>query len=212
MELDRRVNDLEIELKIVKGEVKELLVDIRDLMNRTENPFCSIQNQGAPGIKAVKKEASAGKDTAEKETEKPDTPPENVPERISPKPEMPPCEPPLSFRNGIDTFMLVELMRWVDYSVRTIGHDNLNELLKLYTITGQLSDNVRDVIQNIAELSTEEPAEEKKVSMKDNITVLSQLSAILNPGESRKRIQQLYEDDAGWNGEEKEMKKGITFS
>lgn len=39
MELEKRVADMETELKVVKGEIKELLVDIRDLINKSENPF-----------------------------------------------------------------------------------------------------------------------------------------------------------------------------
>ena len=49
MELDKRVNEIETELKIMKGEIKELLVDIRDLVNKSENPFCSV-----PGLEALK--------------------------------------------------------------------------------------------------------------------------------------------------------------
>ncbi|WP_269851844.1 hypothetical protein [Methanosarcina horonobensis] len=114
---------------------------------------------------------------------------------------------PEDFRK-MDTFTLVELMRWVDYAVRTIGHSNLEELLSLYTLTGHLPEETKRIIENIANLSIEEPAEEESVSMKDNIMVLSQLSAILSPEGFRKNIQPLYENSSGWKDKEKEKRTG----
>lgn len=106
--------------------------------------------------------------------------------------------------------MLVELMRWVDYAVKTIGHSNLEGLLSLYNITGQLPEETKRIIENIANLSIEEPAGEDRVSMKENIMVLSQLGAILNPEDFRHNIQPLYETSSGWkkNEKEKETKAG----
>ncbi len=101
-------------------------------------------------------------------------------------------------------------MRWVDYAVRTIGHSNLEVLLDLYSLTGQLPEETKYIIKNIANLSIEEPACEDRVSMKDNITVLSQLNAILNPEEFKNRIQPLYED-SGWR-EDTKGKNRLAFN
>jgi len=214
MELDKRVNEIETEMKIMKGEIKELLVDIRDLMNKNENPFCNIQSIEALKLKVPKKEECADKqpdvtcngesglkpeagisgsgDQIVKNSEKSpklassghENPVQDIQEQEMNRPET---------DRKIDTFTLVELMRWVDYAVRTIGHSNLEELLDLYTLTGHLSDENRDVIKNIAKLSIEEPAGEGGASMKDNIMVVSQLNAILNPEDFRKNIQPFYE-------------------
>ncbi len=213
MELNKRVTELEIELKIIKGEMKELLVDIRDQMNRKENPFCNIQKPGAPKVEAPKNEAAVEEEKSDKSKQEEkmqealerETPCKELPEKGGPEKEK-----RLSFRNGIDTFLLVELMRWVDYAVRAIGHRNLEKLLDLYTVTGELSDEAKGIIQNIANLSTEESAEESEVNMKDNILVLSQLSAILNPGESGSGIKPIYEEKS-W-GEKNEKKKELAFN
>ncbi len=213
MELDKRVAGIETELKIIKGEMKELLVDIRDRMNSEENPFCKIRNQGAQNFEALKNEAAVEEETADQSKQEEtmqgtlecETPYKEVPEKGDPEKEK-----KLSFRDGIDTFLLVELMRWVDYAVRTIGHRNLENLLNLYTVTGELSDEVKGIIQNIENLSTEETAEENEVNMKDNIMVISQLSAILNPEESGTRIQPIYEEKSG--GEKKEKKTELAFN
>jgi len=228
MELDKRVDEIETELKIVKGEIKELLVDIRDLVNKNENPFCSIPYPEALKNSVPAKEentdnrpAIAGNGEAEcknsaKVSELTDqiekneedsmrlcVPDQKTSVQNSQKQEI---HGPENFRK-IDTFMLVELMRWVDYAVRTVGHNNLKELLNLYTLTGQLPEETKRIIENIANLSIEEPAEEDKVSMKDNITVLSQLSAVLNP-ESFKSVQPRYETSPGRKDRKKEKKIG----
>lgn len=231
MELDKRVNEIETELKIMKGEIKELLVDIRDLVNKSENPFCSV-----PGLEALKigipeKEESVENQSNETGNEEPGLKPtaevpeigdqiiknsENVLKPAKPSQENPVQNIPIKEMNmsepekfrKLDTFMLVELMRWVDYAVRTIGHSNLEGLLNLYTITGQLPEETKRIIENIANLSIEEPAGEDRVSMKDNIMVLSQLSAILNPEDCKKNIQQVYENSSGWKDKEKETKAG----
>ncbi|MCC4770873.1 hypothetical protein FXV91_11995 [Methanosarcina sp. DH2] len=235
MELDKRVNEIETELKIIKGEIKELLVDIRDLVNKNENPFCGIPSVEAVKIWVPEKEESANKqlvvaDNGEnglkptpgiseprnqttKNNEKSlklagagqEYSVQNVHKQEIHRPE------PESSRR-IDIFMLVELMRWVDYAVRTVGHSNLEELLNLYTLIGQLPEHTKEIIKNIANLSIEEPAVEERVSMKDNIMVLSQLSAILNPEDIKKSIQPLYETSPSWKEKEKEKKTGIVFN
>lgn len=205
MELDKRVNEIETELKIMKGEIKELLVDIRDLVNKNENPFCSIPYHEALKSTVTEKNETANSQPAVTESEE---------KELNPAVEV--SEPANQivknnedFRK-IDTFMLVELMRWVDYAVRTVGHNNLEELLNLYTLTGHLPEETKRIIENIANLSIEEPAEEDRVSMKDNITVLSQLSAILSPEGFRKNIQPLYENSQGLRDKEKEKKAGLV--
>lgn len=233
MELDKRVNEIETELKIMKGEIKELLVDIRDLVNKNENPFCSIpypaqlkntvpekdensDNQpAATGDGETELKPAAGVSEQERQIRKDNddfqelarTSQGNSVQNIQ-KPEIHGPDPE-NFRK-IDTFMLVELMRWVDYAVRTVGHNNLEELLNLYTLTGQLPEETKRIIGNIAKLSIEEPAEEERVSMKDNIMVLSQLSAVLSPEGFSKNIQPLYETVPGWKEKEKGKKAGLV--
>lgn len=217
MELEKRVTDMETELKIVKGEIKGLLVDIRDLVNKNENPFFNDQKNGVSRLETKGKGAEAenqlpsdeekndkNKESAQelvRTISQDDVPEENMSRQKTPTKEIQAIEPEISARK-IDTFTLVELMRWVDYAIRTVGHSNLEVLLDLYSLTGPLSEETKYVIKNIANLSIEEPACEDKVSMKDNITVLSQLSAILDPKEFKNGIQSIYED-SGWREDKK---------
>ncbi len=218
MELDKRVEEVETELKIVKGEIKELLVDIRDLVNKNENPFYNGHRHGVSRLEAKEESESENQFPADEEKEdlkssaglpeaglkdKKDKESFQEPSSAVPLYEVPegnmlrqntPVQP-VDTENQVrkmDTFTLVELMRWVDYAVRTIGHSNLKVLLDLYSLTGQLPEEAKYIIENIANLPIEEPAGEEKVNMKDNITVLAQLNAILNPGGFRNKVQPLY--------------------
>lgn len=266
MELEDRVATLETEFKIIKGEIKALLLDVRETVNDMENPFRSpgqaigspegmnerlaeardfpaIENplikeiSAADNIEAVIDEKN-GKIPEEKalaieekfpaaevkkfrleepEDEKPENRPEiqgiieklqeNSPQpvRESPKiteapeiqekkaePEEAPRElPNIRMENGINTYTLVELMRWTDYTLSTIGRKKLEEVLDLYALTGHLPEKVKDVILNIAKLSTANVAEDGQATMKDNITVVSQLHEILSPEDSGQKIRSM---------------------
>jgi len=263
MELEDRVATLETEFKIIKGEIKALLLDVRETVNDMENPFRSPgQGMGIPGgmnerlaeakdFPAIEnplmREISAANEIdAMIEEEKEEVPeatelpvaekfpaaevkkfrledpeeenPENEPEiqeiqaeilKISQepapkvpeiaedpdiqektaKPEEAPREvPKITMENGVDTYTLVELMRWTDYTLSTIGRKRLEEVLDLYALTGHLPEKVKDVILNIAKLSTANVAEDNQVTMTDNITVISQLHEIISPEDSGQKI------------------------
>jgi archaellum component FlaD/FlaE len=183
MELDKKIEEFETELKVVKGEIKGLLVDIRDLVNRNENPFYNIQKYGVSGLETDFPEAEFenenNKEIAQESAN--DICPDEVPEKNKPRQETVQAIEPENQVRKIDTFALIELMRWVDYAVRTVGHSNLRVLLNLYSLTGHLPEKAKCVIENITSLPIEEPEGKGIVNMKDNITVLAQLNAILNP-------------------------------
>ncbi len=252
MELEDRVATLETEFKIIKGEIKALLLDVRETVNDMENPFRSPgQGMGIPGGMNEKlaeakdfpvienpliKEISAADDieamieeengetfeekalsikekfpTAEvkkfrleePEEEKTENKPEiqemqdkilNMPkepeiQEEQAKPEEAPREvPKITMENGVNTYTLVELMRWTDYTLSTIGRKRLEEVLDLYALTGHLPEKVKNIILNIAKLSTANVAEDNQVTMTDNITVISQLNEILSPEDSGQKI------------------------
>lgn len=214
-ELDKRVDEVETELKVVKGEIKELLVDIRDLVNRNENPFYNGQRHAFSKLETKEKETE-NQLPADKEKKGPELS-SGVPgpgleneknKEIAQEPVRTVSPDEVSEESmenqfqTIDSYTLVELMRWVDYAVRTVGHNNLRVLLELYAFTGQLPEEAKWTIENIANLPIDEPIGEEKVKMKDNITILAQLNAIINPGRFRSKAQPHYssfrmEDEKG---------------
>ncbi|MHC1567418.1 MAG: FlaD/FlaE family flagellar protein [Candidatus Syntropharchaeia archaeon] len=190
MELNKRITALENELKVTKGEIKKLLVDIREILNNMENPFYDVRK--IEDVEALEKEKEdeydesaqeAGKKPVDKSDKR-----EKIPEKL----------PKISLQNGIDIFTLTELMRWVDYTLATIGRSKLNEILDLYALTGHLSEKVKEVISKIANLSSENVAEEGKATMKDHITVICQLNAILNPDEDQRVMMRSIYEEMPW--------------
>lgn len=221
MDLENRVLTLETEFKIIKGEIKALLLDMRETVNDMENPFRSpepaIGNMGsvkgklleARGLPPIEKslikkipavEADSGffEETAEPEEA------EEIEEFFGEEAEIPKRQdktqeksqevPRITMENDINTYTLVELMRWTDYTLSTIGKKRLEEILNLYALTGHLPEKVKDVIVNIAKLSTADVAEESQATMNDNITVIAQLHEILNPGESGQKEQKAHQN------------------
>ena len=66
MELIERINGLEGELKLVKTEIKKVLIDLRELMNNYENPFVNIENLKGP-VREPEKEVREERNTRIKE-------------------------------------------------------------------------------------------------------------------------------------------------
>ena len=178
MELDKRVEEVEIELKVVKGEIKDLLMDIRDTVNKNENPFCNGQRHGTSKLetkeKGTEKENQLPVNEEKLENEKNKEiaheqvgtiSPDKVPEEniLLQKNQMQAIEPENQARK-IDTFTLVELMRWVDFAVRTIGHSNLKVLLDLYAVTGQLPEEVKSIIEILQTFPLKNLQEKRKLT------------------------------------------------
>jgi len=106
---------------------------------------------------------------------------------------MPEEIPGILHDNGFDIYTLAELMRWTDYTLKTIERGRLDELLDLYMLTGHISEGLKDTISKIADLSTHEVAEGSTPTMKDHIAAMFQLNAVLNPSESdQKAIYSIY--------------------
>jgi len=106
---------------------------------------------------------------------------------------MPEETPEIQPDNGFDIYTLAELMRWTDYTLKTIERSRLDELLDLYMLTGHISEGLKDTISKIADLSTQEVAEGSTSTMKDHIAAMFQLNAVLNPSESdQKAIYSIY--------------------
>ena len=288
MDSDTKLTSLDNEVKIVKGEVKALLIDIREIMNNMENPFHNtqgmtdgpdtptdtrMQGEGAPmgGIspedileqkpypdfagmpapeegmqqmdagqvetpehapdfaemfgQSAEAKQSGGNGTGQVESpehapdfaemfkqyeeakqsggngagqaETPAHVPDfaEVPVQHGAKQseemleEIPRIQPDIVF----DIHTLAELMRWTDYTLKTIERSKLDELLDLCVLTGRISETLKDTVSKIADLSTQEVAEGSTPTMQDHIAAMFQLNVVLNPSESdQKAIYSTY--------------------
>jgi hypothetical protein len=203
MELNEKIKTLEDEVKLMKTEMKSVLIDLRIALNNYENPFVNVrQLEKASEIKAseikFKAETGNGGEVEEKYTkEEQESTIEPVEPTINPDPaSMTRSEmKKLAGERNIDILLLTRLMNWTDNSLYTIGKEKLNAILNLYDFTGSLAKEMKDLIIKISELSTAKstPAD-NDVEMKNCIQILYQLDKIIS-GENRGPI--LLPEDEG---------------
>lgn len=243
MELIERINAIEGEVKLVKSEIKKVLIDLREAMNNLENPFAHIEAGGpglSIGIGGMGGPPSGGvpdEDNAVPEPVPAPTPepvpepvaaptPEPVPEPVLvpasvPKPEpmpevkaepeameeiVPGSEPEVTLDlasvpakpeekgllqkimmvtggeavEKIDIQILTQLMKWTEDALSIIGKSKLNEILDLYERTGKLSQELKDTIYRIEDLSEVNSMKEiEEVEMRDCIVAVDQLDKII---------------------------------
>ncbi|RKZ07543.1 hypothetical protein DRQ25_11300, partial [Candidatus Fermentibacteria bacterium] len=143
-------------------------------------------------------EAKQSEDSGTKQEETPDHVPDFADmfkqyEEAKQSEGMPEETPEIQPDNGFDSYALAELMRWTDYTLKTIERSKLDDLLDLCVLTGHISEAIKDTISKITDLSTQEVAEGSASTMKDHIAAMFQLNAVLNPSESdQKAIYSIY--------------------
>lgn len=206
MELIERINGLEGELKLVKAEIKTVLIDLRELMNNYENPFVNVEQLAAKtGPRRTEKreekkvESRMREERIPEEEEEPE--PEPEPElEVAPssmsvaRPDKDRARPKVKAGEKIDIFALTQLMKWADNSLATLGKDKLNELIVLYALTGRLPEETKELIYKIEDLSTADSVDKDKIEMKDCILAIYQLDLIVT-GETGAQTPLLLSED-----------------
>lgn len=228
MELIERINALEGEVKLVKSEIKKVLIDLRETMNNSENPFAHIEaggpsvNIGWGGMVGPPSEGVPDENNTVPEPVPAPTPepvpklatvpnPKPVPE-VKAEPEamgeiVPGSEPevtPMDLASvpakpeekgllqkimmvtggeaveKIDIQILTQLMKWTEGALSIIGKSKLNEILDLYERTGKLSQELKDTIYRIEDLSDVNSMKAiEEVEMRDCIVAVDQLDKII---------------------------------
>ncbi|MCK4398258.1 MAG: hypothetical protein KAV25_04630 [Methanophagales archaeon] len=192
MELNERINAIEGDVKLVKTEIKQVLVDLRETMNNLENPFVNVEqlrkvkdsvgDSAAPEIEVRTGEVERKEERAL----------EGVVEPVI-EPVVNQAQPVTSAKEEkmkklaqikaegaekIGIFMLTQLMKWADTSLSNIGKEKLNEIIGLYDLTGRLPKETKGTISKIEDLSNV-TQEKEKIEMKDCILAIYQLDRIL---------------------------------
>lgn len=104
-----------------------------------------------------------------------------------------------------DIFMLIELMRWTDHTLKTVEKEKLKETLDLYELAGYLPEYVKTLILKIVNISYQDAEQEYKTGMKDYIRAISQLNTILNPGKIDPRLLHFVFEGMPWREAENEV-------
>ena len=218
-QLESRVATLEDEGKIVKGEVKQILTEIRSAILVRDNPFegdGGMGPRGAPALSIVQSEplphpepparaaAPGPAPRVETHIEQPKAPepfeaPVKEPIILRPQPTQPmqpvqlsePMPPPAPEQPQWSLLTIAGLAAWAEEAMGRLGSLRLEILLDLCEAAGHLTPEARLALARVTELDIREP--ERTPSTNETVTILRQLDALVNDDEDTDsaRLQRL---------------------
>lgn len=193
-QLETRVATLEDEGKITKGEIKQILTEIRSAILARENPF----DNGLP--------VQIGPAAAVPVAPAPATPPiAAAPEPITAPPppapviEAPAAREPIALRQPVppapdpqpqwSLLTVAALSAWAEDAMTRLGALRVEILLDLCEASGHITPDARKALSRITELDVAEPA--TPPSQNETAALLRQLDALLLEGEEQPSIRTL---------------------
>ncbi len=204
-QLESRVATLEDEGKIVKGEVKQILTEIRTAILVRENPFEveAAFGRGAAALVAgissaptpapepahrheetpqARKPKPAPLEEAEDEDDEPDPParqPAKEPIMLRPQPAPVPTPAPEEPQQPNWSLLTIAgLSAWAEEAMRRVGPLRLEILLDLCEAAGHLTPQARQALARVTELELPEP--DGLPSTNETVVLLRQLDALVN--------------------------------
>jgi len=214
-QLESRVATLEDEGKIVKGEVKQILTEIRTAILVRENPFEveAAFGRGAPALvasvsapppapapepqpqrrepepAAPQKPEPALVDEAGSydEPEPPARQPAKEPIMLRPQSTLPPPHSEAEPQPNWSLLTIAGLSAWAEEAMRRVGPLRLEILLDLCEAAGHMTSQARAALARITELDLPEPTEVP--STNETVVLLRQLDALVNDEDDRDSLQ-----------------------
>lgn len=199
-QLESRVATLEDEGKIIKGEVKQILTEIRSAILVRENPFESENARGGMAVGGPTHVVSAASQPAKVELVMPAAPepptveppePAHIPAPQPQRYEEPPKEPvmlrPQTYappapheaeKPHWSLLTIAGLSAWAEDGMRKLGSLRLEILLDLCEAAGHLTPEARTALSRVTELEIAEP--EQAPSTNETVVILRQLEALVN--------------------------------
>ena len=211
MELTQQISGVQDELKLLKGEIKNILKELRGAVLAEENPF--TRGVTPPTFHAVGRsdsdDADDSSDEPEAEKEAPEQPSASE-DTASDGPTTPPPgalggpPQPTSLHAGEpataseepsaaaskpqwDLLTIASLAAWSEDALTSLGPKRFQTVLELACFADLVSPDVKEVLSSMADLTPEQQANEKPMHINDCLVVLHQLEAILQ-GENVRRL------------------------
>jgi chemotaxis protein histidine kinase CheA len=190
MELNNKVKELEDELKVLKAEIHNVLLDIREVILEKHNPLAeehesafirmdlnttaramAAEAAGREAAKAVEEADKADGEKAEeeepKEEEKPKGKGKGPKEAPKTEPEAPvdaPLElaeiPPMYRASASGAASALGLATWVVDATKAIGPHQLDRVIAIHRLCGNLPPNVSEALTHLQELIRTSEGEE----------------------------------------------------
>ena len=191
-QLETRVASLEDEGKIVKGEVKQVLTEIRSAVLSRENPFDNslpslamptpaveqaVTQQPTPAPTATPPEATTAAEVSR----------EPIPLR-APAAAIPAAATATAALPPRWTLLTISgLSAWAEDAMRRLGALRVEILLDLCEASGHLTAEARKALSRITEMELPEP--QHAPSTNETAAILRELDALLSEGEEQPSIR-----------------------
>ncbi len=184
MELNHRLQTLEGEMKIVKGEIKEILAEIRAAILNRDNPF--VREGAFTAMEKAPSPANVAPPEPPAPAPQPEaasTAPAERPHEAHPAPRLrvvPDAEPePPSPREPHWSLLTIShLAIWVEDAVHRLGPRRVRTMLELCEIGGQISAETKAALLRIIEADAPEPSRTPTVN--EWLLALRELEALLH--------------------------------
>jgi hypothetical protein len=202
-QLETRVASLEDEGKIIKGEVKQVLTEIRSAVLARENPFdvapplpqsaqpiasvvpITIQTEKAPAPAPTPAAAEPEPEPAPTPAPVQDARREPVPLR-QPTPQ--PAASPVDARTPRWSLLTISaLSAWAEDAMRRLGALRVEILLDLCEASAHITPEERKALSRITEMDVPEPS--RTPSTNETAAVLRELDALITDGEEEPSIR-----------------------
>ena len=209
---ERKIDSMEKELQILKGSIKKIMIDIREQMNKANNPFLNLQQTQAPvmpmndqidiedeyseeldevvpeitSLDKVKKSQTSSLSPEDKNKkcvlDEVEEPKGMLEEMNERKAELTPKHPAEAAR--MDPQTIIKLMQWTRTVLMKNGSSRFYDLLDAYVSMGYIDDNVKAVISKMSRLVTPEAEPmPKDMNIKECVGDMYALFTILHPRE-----------------------------
>ena len=147
--LEERISRIEKDVETLKGSIKKLLIDLREILNNLENPFQNLQDiaEGLIPIKQIDenkpkqrseesiKDTREDKERAEKKTEEKKTVVEEI-----------------KTETQFDIIKLLNTVEWVKKALEKYDSNTLKTLLDVLELSGLISPDFKKTVIKLIDL------------------------------------------------------------
>ena len=201
MELNQQIATLQDELKLLKGEIKAILREVRTAVLSRDNPFTIDSNP--PTFRAVGREEPTDSSSAADETDLP-TPQADAPrtlaeepiplptaapaqgapylrpvERETPSEHEAPAPTPPAAEQHWNLLTVASLAAWAEDALAELGPRRFQMVLELSCLAGLLASDMKEVLGGMSQFAPEQPQDDRPMHINKCLVVLHQLEAIL---------------------------------
>lgn len=189
MDSEQRIEVVEEDVKVLKNEIKAVLLDIREHYLNYQNPFA--HGGASPGNGSDLPLDESPEERVQSIKLGGDEPPPKVEELGSGEPkaeDLTPTRPANSpdetrrqisrDKSKVDLITIAGLTQWVDQATVRIGKERVETLVEIGYTMGRLSSGFREVLVRLVRLSPAKHAN-GRVTAKDYLAVLVQLESFL---------------------------------